>query len=116
LMKTDIGNKKAIMQKMDELTQLSSQLTQAQEHIDNLEKNNEILERQVINTRISAKVAEADIDINAEKEAFIMKLKSILQDAGNSAERKRIEIEKLIGELENEIVEKKESNQTGTED
>jgi hypothetical protein len=104
LMKTDIGNKKAIMEKMDELQQAMGQLQQAQEQIDTLQKNNEILERQIVNTRISAKVSEANVDINAEKEAFIARLKSILQDAGNSAERKRIEIEKLIAELENEKV------------
>lgn len=107
LMKTDIGNKKAIMQKMDELGQLQGMLEQAQEQIDELEKNNEILERQIVNTRISAKVSEANVDINAEKESFIAKLKDILQDAGNSAERKTIEIEKLIGEMKNEVVKQK---------
>ena len=116
LMKTDIGNKKAIMQKMDELGQAMGQIQQLQEQIDTLEKNNEILERQVVNTRISAKVADANIDINAEKEAFISKLKEILRDAGNSAERKKIEIEKLIAELENEKIEmsntRKQDNNT----
>jgi hypothetical protein len=112
LMKTDIGNKKAIMQKMDEINQLQGMVQQAQEQIDELQKNNEILERQIVNTRISAKVSEANIDINAEKEAFISKLKDILQDAGNSAERKKIEIEKLIAELENEKITARTNNES----
>lgn len=100
LMKTDIPNKKAIMQRMDELQNAMGQIQQMQEEIEKLAKNNEILERQIVNARISMKVGEANIDINAEKERFIMKLKDILQTAGNDAERKRIEIERLIAELE----------------
>ena len=111
LMKTDIGNKKAIMQKMDEIIQLQGALEQAQEMIDKLQKNNEILERQIVNTRISAKVSDANVDINSEKEAFIMKLRQILQDAQGSAERKRIEIEKLIAEMENEMGRKNNTTQ-----
>ena len=110
-MKTDIGNKKAIMQKMDEIIQLQGALEQAQEMIDSLQKNNEILERQIVNTRISAKVSDANVDINSEKEAFIMKLRQILQDAQGSAERKRIEIEKLIAEMENEMGRKNNTTQ-----
>jgi len=107
LMKTDIGNKKAIMEKMDDLQNAMGQLQQLQDQVDTLEKNNEILERQIVNTRISAKVSEANIDINAEKEAFISRLKDILANAGNDVERKKIEIEKLIAELENEKINQK---------
>lgn len=102
LMKTDIGNKKAIMQKMDQIYQLSSQLEQAQDAIKDLEKRNNILEQQVVNTRIAAKVADANIDVNAEKESFIYQLKGILQDTDFQSKEIQQDITHLIDKIENE--------------
>lgn len=106
LLKTDLGNKKAILQRIDDLTNAIQQIEQLQEQIRELAKNNEILERQVVNARIAAKVADANIDINAEKEKFIGRLKDILQNAQFNADAKRAEIERLIEELENEKISK----------
>ena len=102
LMKTDLGNKKAIMERMDEINQAMGQIQQLQEEVEKLAKNNEVLERQLVNARISSKVSDANIDLNAEKQSFVAKLREILSVAGNDAERKKIEIEKLISELEQE--------------
>ena len=102
LMKTDLGNKKGIMQRIDDIEQLSGQLQSVTEQLEKMSKNNEILERQVVNARIAAKVSDANVDINAEKDKFIMRLREILMNAEGDADRKRIEIERLISELENQ--------------
>jgi len=104
LYKTDLPNKKAIVEKIGSLQQLQGQIEQMNEAIKKLQSENEILEKQLISTRITQKVYEAAIDIEGEKARFIAELSTLLKQGKMDGEMMKGKVEDFLTkeELKNE--------------
>lgn len=110
LYKTDLPNKKAIVKKTNQLEQLSSKVEQLSEQLEKMKKENEILERALINARITTKVAEAQADIESEKAKFIARLKIMLEEGKLTGKQLESEIRNFVRELELDVKESKINN------
>ena len=106
LYKTDLPNKKAIVEKIGSLQQLQGQIQQLTESLEKAEKESEILERQLVSTRITQKVYEAAIDIEGEKARFIAELSTLLKQGKMDGEGMKAKVEEFLTkqDLENEKV------------